>query len=106
MVQDRRARHLPAPRADSVRDREEFDAGARRFLGRLEAELVPAVSGEAQRTLARVAAEAGPDEIDRRLAVQVALARTLPDYWQRFEAVRTAYTAERLGSRRGPRPGV
>ena len=38
------------------------------------------------------------DETARLLAVQLVLARELPDYWQRFDAMRLAYTAERVGS--------
>ena len=33
------------------------------------------------------------------MSVQVALARTLPDYWQRFDAVRARYLAEPASGR-------
>ena len=32
------------------------------------------------------------------MATQIALARSLPDYWQRFDAVRLEYAAERAVS--------
>ena len=64
--------------------------------------IAPTLSGEQRQKVA--APERAPgDETQRLLAVHVALARELPDYWQRFEAGRTAY-AEQIesgGERRG-----
>ena len=48
--------------------------------------------------------EAG-DEQARLIAAQVSLARTLPDYWQRFEAVSLRYLAE-LEESGSERPGL
>src|SRR5712691_8183728 len=95
LVQRRRALALPPPSADNTHDREEFTQSVRAFLAELQAAIVPALD-EAQRR--KVAAA------DRAPGVDVALARELPDYWQRFETARAAYTAARVssgGERRG-----
>jgi NCAIR mutase (PurE)-related protein len=99
MAQRRRARGLPPPAADSGSDREEFTAGVRAFLERLGTELLREATAEQKRKAAESASRAGGGELGRLLAVQVTLARELPDYWQRFETLRVAYTAECLGSR-------
>jgi hypothetical protein len=104
MVQARRRRGRPGPVAASAGDRQEFEVGVRAFLERLSADLGPA-PGPQQRSRAQEAiAGAGGQAVAQLVARQVALAKTLPDYWQRFDAVRLAYTAERLasgGERRG-----
>lgn len=94
LVQTRRRRGLPAPVADSDTDRAEFDAAVRAFLERLRAGLAPALSPDQQRKAEEAAARAGPDPLARLLGVQVALAKALPDYWQRFEDIRLAYAGE------------
>jgi hypothetical protein len=95
MVQRRRAQGLPPPVSDSASDREEFAREVRAFLERLSTELLRDATPE----LARKAAQAAPgDEPTRLLATQVVLARALADYWQRFETIRRAYMAERVGS--------
>jgi hypothetical protein len=99
LVERRRALGLPAPRADSARDREEFTQSVRAFLAELQAAIVPGLD-EAPRQKVE-AAERGPsDEMQRLLAVHVALARELPDYWQRFQAAGAAFTAARVSSGR------
>jgi len=95
MVRRRRSRGLPEPVADSESDREEFTAGVRAFLERLRAELLPALSADQQNKAGEAVTRAGPDVIARLMAAQVTLARELPDYWQRFEAVRLVFTGER-----------
>ncbi|MGH7314215.1 MAG: hypothetical protein ACREJV_13650 [Candidatus Rokuibacteriota bacterium] len=95
MVRRRRSQGLPEPVADSEPDRAEFTAGVRTFLERLRAELLPALSADQQHKAAEAATRAGTDVIARLMATQVTLARELPDYWQRFEAVRLAFTGER-----------
>lgn len=95
MVRRRRNQGLPEPVADSERDREEFTAGVRAFLERLRTELLPALSADQQTRAAEAASRADTDPLARLMAVQVTLARELPDYWQRFEAVRLAFTGER-----------
>ena len=102
LVKRRRALSLPAPSADSTRDREEFTQSVHAFLDELRSAIVPTLN-EPQREKA-VAAERTPgDETQRLLSVHVVLARELPDYWQRFESARTVYAehVESGGERRG-----
>ena len=83
LVNARRASGRPAPVADSTADRAEYTAHVSTFLRLLAVELH--------------AAGASPDDNAddaRLLAGQVAMARTLPDYWQRFEAISARYLAE------------
>ena len=101
IVSARRSSGAPLPKADDVRDREEFTATVRALLERLRDE-IPADADEAARVAP--AMDTGADEEWRLLAVQIARAKALPDYWQRFDAVRirftTAYVASG-GARRG-----
>jgi hypothetical protein len=94
MVQSRQARALPGPAPDSARDRAEFEASVETFLARLGLEISSALRGEQRESFEAAAGRAGGDRLARLLAVQVALAKLLPDYWQRFERVRAAYAAE------------
>jgi hypothetical protein len=102
LVQDRRAQSLPPPAADSRRDRDEFTERVRAFLRLLLAE-VPADVPQTERP--RPPAQDARDEQSQLIAAQVSLARRLPDYWQRFEAVSARYLAQpgRSGS---DRPGL
>jgi hypothetical protein len=94
LVNVRRSRGLPPPAASNEQDREEFDRLVRQLLGRLQADLVSALKeGLPTRTVLG-------GHVADLIAVQVALARELPDYWQRFDATRTAYAAERAASGR------
>ena len=95
LVQARRARGLPAPAADSAADRREYVAHVQRFLVLLERELTTGLDAEQRRRLP--AEPPAADEEARLMSVQVALARTLPDYWQRFDAARARYLAEPAG---------
>jgi hypothetical protein len=95
MVERRRGHGLPEPVPDSESDREEFNAGVQAFLERLRAELLTTLPGDQRDKVVQAAARAGGDPAERLMATQVALARQLPDYWQRFEAVRLAFTRER-----------
>lgn len=97
MVAARRARGLPPPAADSAEDREEFSRGVRAFLEHLGASVAAGLTPEQMRKIEAAKSDAG-DETARLLAVQVALARELPDYWQRFEAGWAAWAAEGVGS--------
>jgi hypothetical protein len=90
LVARRRARGLPAPVADSARDREEFALSVRGFLERLRDAITVGLTPE-QREKVDTTARSTGDATQRLLAVQVALAKELPDYWQRFEASRTSY---------------
>ena len=93
MVQSRQAAGLPAPAADSTRDRAEFDRHVETFLTRLADAMLTTLDAEQRRRTLAVGS-AADDQLTRLVTVQVALAKLLPDYWQRFEQVRTAYAAE------------
>ena len=97
----------PLPVADDARDREEFTASVRTLLERLRDE-IPADAGEAAGGNEDVAGGnedvAESDEEWRLLTVQLGRAKALPDYWQRFDAVRERFTADYVasgGARRG-----
>ena len=98
IVQHRRARGLPAPAADSAADRQEFEAGVTAFLERLAADLTEGLSAEQRRKLEDTAARGGHDRVARLVAVQVALAKQLPDYWQQFDTIRARHTQARDAS--------
>ena len=104
LVERRRARGLPAPVADSAHDREEFTQRVRAFLRELRDAVAVDLTPE-QRQKVDAAARAAGEEPQRLLAAQVALARELPDYWQRFEAARLAYVGAESASS-GERPGL
>jgi hypothetical protein len=91
LVSARKARGLPAPAADSEADRTEYAAHVLAFLRLLDAHL-PAGVADAPRRAAE--APSGSDEQARLLAGQLALAKSLPDYWQRFELMRARYLTE------------
>jgi hypothetical protein len=97
LVEARRARNLPPPVADSAEDRAEFERLVRMFLRRLTASITAGLGVEERRHLAPGAR----DEGSRLLAIQVSLARLLPDYWQRFEAVKNEFAAEQTRPPRG-----
>lgn len=87
LVRQRRARGLPAPVADSDADRAEYHATVRALLIRLAADVRDDAPDDA-------VAGSGDDEAAGLLAAQVRLARALPDYWQRFEAISTRFIAD------------
>ena len=91
LVQARRASGLAAPAADSQTDRTEFTASVQAFLGRLEHELLRDLPEAEQQRLRQAASVS---TAPRELSIQVALARALPQYWQRFDEIREAYTAQ------------
>lgn len=103
MVQARQAGGLPVPAPDSAPDRAEFEASVETFLARLGNEIASALSPEQRETFDTARARAGGDRLAQLLGAQVALAKLLPDYWQRFEDVRIAYAADRSGPQ--PRSG-
>ena len=98
LVESRRHRGLPPPAADSASDRQQFEAGVRALLERLGADITPALAPERRRKAEEAAARAGDDPLAALVSLQVALAKELPDYWQRFETVRLAFTAEQAAS--------
>jgi hypothetical protein len=94
LVRVRRARGLPGPLAESERDRAEYQTEVHRLLECLDAHFAGLIDADARRE----AANAG-DPVAQLLATQVSLARSLPDYWQRFEAVRLEYAGDHTASR-------
>jgi hypothetical protein len=106
MVERRRAQGLPAPAADNTEDRTEFTVAVRAFLEHLEADLTADLAPADRRGVLE-AARTADDPTGRLLAVQVGLARLLPDYWQRFETSRNRYAAESAAdASRGDRGGL
>ena len=89
LVDARRASGGPVPVADSAADRAEYQKHVGAFLRLLTAEL--------HATEAPPARPVHGDDA-QLLARQVTLARTLPDYWQRFEALSAQYLAEPAAS--------
>ena len=96
LVRMRQARQLPPPLADSEPDRAEYQYEVRRLLERLDAQLAGLVDEDLRRKALR--AEEGGDPVARLMATQTALAQALPDYWQRFDAIRLEYAAEHAAS--------
>jgi hypothetical protein len=105
MVEARRTGGQPHPAVASQADRVEFEAGVRLFLERLQAGLAADLTAGQCRRVEAAGGDAALDPVSRLVAAQAALAHELPDYWQRFEAIRAAHVAERAGSR-GERRGV
>jgi hypothetical protein len=99
MVSARQSAGEPAPVSDDARDREEFNASVRLFLERLRDE-IPA---DANETVPVPPNGAQDGEEWRLLAIQIARARALPDYWGRFDAVRLTFTADYPRLRRARR---
>ncbi len=91
LVTARRAAGAPAPVADSARDREEFMARVLAFLERLRVEISARLTDEQRQRLGDAITRPAADAAGA-IGVQVALANTLPDYWQQFEAVRGSVT--------------
>jgi hypothetical protein len=100
-IVDARARlGRPAPESSNEADRREFEASAVALLAHLH-DAFRAELGVAERTELERAQAGHQSERERLLAGQVFLARTLPDYWQRFETHRIAYGENRLQSEAG-----
>jgi hypothetical protein len=90
LVQARRERRLPLPAADNAADRRDYLANVSAFLTLLQRELTTDLTEDQRERVG--ATTAGPGDSQAQLVTaQVALARLLPDYWQRFDAVRTRY---------------
>lgn len=98
LVQLRRAHGRPAPEAGNAGDRQEFQGLVRELLLHLRAGCLEGLSGEDLDRLSRAEDAHGPQEIPRLVAGQAVLARALPDYWQRFETLRDAFTRARRGA--------
>lgn len=103
MVAARRAHGGAAPDADDPGDREEYVARVQAFLERLRGEIAGALGDGAQRRLGPAIAAPPTGNLSAAITVQVALAKELPDYWQRFEAVRLSAAEARPPSSRSSR---
>jgi hypothetical protein len=103
LVRDRRARGLPPPATDSAADRRAYADNVLALLDRLRQELAAEMSPEERRRAD--AGEGNGDEQARGIALQVALARRLPDYWQRFDAISTRFLADMPTATDGERGG-
>jgi hypothetical protein len=96
LVRTRQAGGRPAPVAGNAADRAEYTVHVLGLLRLLDAEIPSAAAR-------RPRGDAEGEEA-RLLAGQVARARALPDYWQRFEALSARFMAEPApsgGERRG-----
>lgn len=94
MVELRRQHGRPAPETTSDADRREFEQTVRDLVAHLRAAFATTVGPADLSEVERAEAEAS--EAERPLVGQVVLARRLPDYWQRFETHRLAFSAVRL----------
>src|SRR5262245_50753879 len=100
LVQARRQRGLPPPAADNTTDRRDYQTNVSAFLTLLQRELTTDLTADQRERLGAITA--GPRGSESTLVnTQVALARLLPDYWQRFDAVRARYL-DGAASERGP----
>lgn len=90
LVAARRQRGLPPPAADNAADRRDYLANVSAFLTLLQRELTTDLTADQRDRLGAAVAAASGDQT-KMVTSQVALARLLPDYWQRFDAVRTRY---------------
>lgn len=97
MVRARHRHRLPAPSADSQRDRAEYERDVRTLLEHLRAHF-ESLLGDDLRRRTVAAEEAERDPVARLMAGQLALARERPDYWQQFDAVRIRYAENRGAS--------
>jgi hypothetical protein len=90
LVRTRRAAGLPPPAADSAADKRAYMDNVLAFLRRLRVEVPTGLTPEQQDKVVGGTGTPG-DEHARLVATQVSLARLLPDYWQRFEAISERY---------------
>jgi hypothetical protein len=93
LVRARHARGLPPLDAGSPEDRHAYGLAVLAFLDLLRRELTVGLDAEQLRRVAGLARGAA-DEQGRLIALQVALARMLPDYWQRLELLSGRYLAD------------
>ncbi len=98
MIQLRRQQGRASPEAQNETDREEFKSLVREFLAYLQQAYWAELSEAQQQVVTQAEVGAGREEPQRLVAGQVALAKQLPDYWQRFEGFRIAFTQERLAA--------
>jgi len=103
MVEGRRRQQRPLPEENSARDRAEFHATAEEFLEHLDRTFRGALApGDLDAFDAASRGAPGNAAHEQRLAGQVLLAKRLPDYWQRFEALRAELATARLDAAQSP----
>ena len=101
MVELRRRHGHPLPTEKSQEDRVEFEALSREFLEFLKQVFLSRLGGHDAEKLRQVEAAANEN---RLIAIQTHLARSLPDYWQRFEEIKNDFSQARRAAA-PPEPG-
>lgn len=97
LVKLRRAYNRPLPEKGE-KDRQEFQQLVQEFLAFLREGFLARLGEEEVALLRSVEEEASGNPGQRLVAVQVHLARALPDYWQAFDEFTTRFTQERLAA--------
>jgi len=95
IVELRKRAGRPAPDTSSPADRAEFEEATLGLLTHLSEAYRAELGSDEGRALEAVAVK-GPPGRPGLLAIQVHLARRLPDYWQRFERHAEAYAESRF----------
>jgi hypothetical protein len=101
MVELRKAAGRPAPDTASAADRAEFTARATEVLNALRTAFHAEIPPDARAAMEE-AEKAGTDDRTQLLGGQAYLARSLPDYWQRFESHWQAYAQAQVAAQRRP----
>lgn len=105
LVKLRQAANRPLPEEESDTDRQEFRRLVQEFLAFLQEGFAARLGKDQLALLRSVKGETAQDPGQRLVAVQVLLARTLPDYWQAFDELTGRFAQERLDAPL-PRPGL
>jgi len=100
MVRSRAASGARPPAADDPNDRAEYVERVAAFLEDLRVALAGRLDAEARARLAPLVSTRAHD-LSAALETQVALAKTLPDYWQAFLEVRDPEPSASGRERRG-----
>ena len=93
LVKLRSACGRPAPQPDNQADRSEFKQLVREFVAALEAESRGWVPTTDTLLHAKLLEQ---QSLEEPLPLQILLAKSLPDYWQRFERASQAFVQGRL----------
>jgi len=98
LVKVRQARSRPSPEEKSEKDRREFQELVEEFLGFLRKGFLAKLGEEEAARLRSGEGAARGTRAQRLVAVQVQLAKALPDYWQAFDEFTARFTWERLAA--------